>query len=303
AEDISWGEAFASQAAIALVNARLYHQLSQFNDQLEQMVDERTEELNRAYSILEKLDQTKSDFIHISAHELRTPLTIIKGYTQVLKLNPTLNEDDNAHEMMAGILSGVDRLHQIVNSMLDVTKIASGSLDVYKEKCQLADILSTIQQRYAPDLVERQLTLTITKNIESLPPLDGDLDLLTKTFQALIVNAIKYTPDGGMIAIDGQVISAAEKMFIEVKVQDSGIGIEPKHHSLIFEKFYQTGELALHSSGHTSFKGGGPGLGLAIAKGIIEAHGGRIWVESSGYDEAALPGSCFYVRLPLFPQS
>lgn len=82
-------------------------------------------------------------------------------------------------------------------------------------------------------------------------------------------------------------------------VSDTGIGIDPRYQDLIFTKFYQTGEVALHSSGKTKFKGGGPGLGLAIARGIVQAHGGQIWVESPGYDEVKCPGSHFHVALPL----
>ena len=82
-------------------------------------------------------------------------------------------------------------------------------------------------------------------------------------------------------------------------VSDTGIGIDQQHHELVFEKFYQTGELHLHSSGQTKYKGGGPGLGLAIVRGIVEAHAGRVWVESPGYDEQNHPGSRFIIRLPL----
>jgi len=88
---------------------------------------------------------------------------------------------------------------------------------------------------------------------------------------------------------------------VAVVIQDTGIGIDPKHHKAIFEKFYQIGEVALHSSGKTSFKGGGPGLGLALVKGAVEAHGGMVWVESPGYDEQTLPGSAFKVLLPVNP--
>ncbi|MBN1177717.1 MAG: HAMP domain-containing histidine kinase, partial [Anaerolineae bacterium] len=82
-------------------------------------------------------------------------------------------------------------------------------------------------------------------------------------------------------------------------ISDTGIGIDPAHHELIFEKFYQTGEVSLHSSGRTKFKGGGPGLGLSIVKGIVQAHGGRIWVESEGCDDVACPGSHFHVLFPI----
>jgi signal transduction histidine kinase len=89
---------------------------------------------------------------------------------------------------------------------------------------------------------------------------------------------------------------------VEIAVQDTGIGIDPQDHELVFEKFYQTGDILLHSSGKTKFKGGGPGLGLAIARGIVEAHGGRIWLESPGHNEKTYPGTTFYVRLPMNDQ-
>jgi signal transduction histidine kinase len=85
---------------------------------------------------------------------------------------------------------------------------------------------------------------------------------------------------------------------VEISIQDTGIGIDPQNQELVFEKFYQTGEVLLHSSGKTKFKGGGPGLGLAIARGIVNAHGGRIWLQSPGHDEATNPGTTVYVRLP-----
>ena len=97
-------------------------------------------------------------------------------------------------------------------------------------------------------------------------------------------------------------VAAAEEEWqgnVELVVEDSGIGIDPEEHNLIFEQFYVTGDVQLHSTSKTSFKGGGLGLGLAIAKGVVEAHGGKIWVESKGRDEVAMPGSQFHVLLPL----
>jgi len=93
--------------------------------------------------------------------------------------------------------------------------------------------------------------------------------------------------------------TAAGTPAVEIIISDSGIGIDPEHHTQIFEKLYQISEVAIHSSGQTKFKGGGSGLGLAIAQGIVVAHGGQIWVESAGYDEATYPGSNFYIVLPL----
>ena len=107
-------------------------------------------------------------------------------------------------------------------------------------------------------------------------------------------NAIKYTPDGGSIIMNGRTLPG----LIEVTIRDTGIGISPEDQAAIFEKFGQLGRVDLHSSGKTKFKGGGPGLGLPIARGILEAHGGSIWVESDGYDEKKCPGSTFHILIP-----
>jgi signal transduction histidine kinase len=123
----------------------------------------------------------------------------------------------------------------------------------------------------------------------------GDPERLMQVFRNILTNAIKFTPDGGLIKISGRKLSG----FIEVIVTDTGIGISPDDQQKIFDKFSQLGNISLHSSGKTKYKGGGPGLGLHIAKGIIEAHGGAIWVESAGSDEDTCPGSTFHILLPI----
>lgn len=297
-DDIALALAFAGQAAVALENAHLYEQILNFNDQLEQKVAERTAELNQAYTVLAQLDKTKSDFIQVSAHELRTPLTIVKGYTQVLKMRTDLGEKQDILAMLTGIETGVDRLHRIVNSMLDVAKIDSNSLDIYLEPLAPAAIIGLVVAQLERAMVERHLRLVMT-GLDDLPLITGDLDLLKKVFYALLVNAIKFTPDRGTVTIAASEMADDVQHHVEIVVADTGIGIDQAQQTLIFEKFYQTGELALHSSGLTKFMGGGPGLGLAIARGIVEAHQGRIWVESPGRDEQTLPGSRFFVRLPV----
>lgn len=300
-DDVALALTFAGQAAIALENARLYAQILNFNDQLEQRVAERTIELDQAYAVLAQLDKTKSDFIQVSAHELRTPLTVMKGYTQVLQMRPDMQEKEDVLKMLAGMEEGVNRLHRVVNSMLDVAKIDSNTLDVYLESVAIVDVIRMVVAQLADALNERKLCL-MQAGLDDLPMIIGDLDLLKKVFYALLVNAIKFTPDGGTVTITGRMVMDEGQAYVETAVADTGIGIDPELHLLIFEKFYQTGELALHSSGLTKFMGGGPGLGLAIAKGIVVAHQGRIWVESSGRDKQTLPGSCFYVWLPVASQ-
>jgi signal transduction histidine kinase len=128
----------------------------------------------------------------------------------------------------------------------------------------------------------------------------ADSELLKKALDHLIVNAIKFTPDGGSIVINAHPVRVDGRgEFCEIRIRDTGIGIDPANHTIVFEKLYQLGKVELHSSGHTKFKGGGPGLGLAIAAGIVKAHKGKIWVESPGYDEEKLPGSTFIIQIPV----
>jgi signal transduction histidine kinase len=176
-------------------------------------------------------------------------------------------------------------------------------LDLRKTQINIWLVIKLVRSEFKTALVERRIEL-ITDDSEDLPDIHADTDLMGKLFRQLISNAIKYTPDGGSITISGRNIPANPEMngrgpFIEIQVCDTGIGIDPVFHELIFEKFYQMGIVELHSSHKTKFKGGGPGLGLAIARGIVQAHNGQIWVESPGHDETTCPGSCFHVVLPI----
>jgi signal transduction histidine kinase len=150
---------------------------------------------------------------------------------------------------------------------------------------------------------ERGIRFAVT-HAEGTPELNGDPPLIQKALYQLMVNAIKYTPDGGRIHITTRPSAMDDNSpGVEIAVRDRGIGLDAQHHDLIFEKFYQVGKVALHSSGKTTFKGGGPGLGLALVRGVARAHGGKVWVESAGHDEVNFTGSTFYLLLPLAPPS
>ena len=280
----------------ASVNARLYQEVKQFNEELEGKVRERTQELREAYEKLELLDKNKLDFIKVVSHELRTPMTTFTGYSQMLLANPTVQGDSMLSQAVNSIRDSSVRLKEIVNTMLDVVKIDSGTLEIILEPVSLSAVLDKVHQAFLEALWERNLSLSV-EGLEALPEIEADPELLYKVFYNLVVNAIKYTPDGGSVTISGQRSAADEG--VQIVVSDTGIGIDPGFHELIFTKFYQTGKVELHSSGKTKFKGGGPGLGLAITRGILQAHKGRVWVESPGYDENTCPGSRFIVTLPL----
>ena len=273
-----------------------------FNQLLGRMVEQRVEELNRAMARLEKLDKNKSDFIQVAAHELRTPLTVIKGYMGMLKAAPAIKENPSLTQAMDGVLLGTDRLHLVVNSMLDVARLESQVLSPHIENVTLGPILRLIQKDYAEDLKARQLTLELDPDINSLPVIRADSELLQKALDNVVVNAIKFTPDGGSIHISAASVEGEHSDVCEIRIKDTGIGINDADKEMVFEKLYQVGKVELHSSGRTKFKGGGPGLGLAIAAGIIKAHQGKIWCESEGYDEKKLPGSTFFIHIPLAKQ-
>ncbi|GAB4422396.1 MAG: hypothetical protein Kow002_11740 [Anaerolineales bacterium] len=261
-------------------------------DQMTENLEQRTRELEKANRALEKMDRAKGSFIHISAHELRTPMTLIQGYSQMLEQKSKSNPDLAA--LSKGIAEGTARMTEVINSMLDVSKIDNQTLKISLSGLQLSLIINKVKKNFKSALEERNITLT-TEGMDSLPLVPADAELLYKAFYQVIMNAIKYTPDHGSITVTGRVDGDE----IEVAIRDTGIGIDPENHELVFEKFYQTGEVLLHSSGKTKFKGGGPGLGLAIARGIIEAHRGRIWIESPEYNEETCPGTTCYVRLPV----
>ncbi|NWF64197.1 MAG: substrate-binding domain-containing protein [Chloroflexi bacterium] len=294
---------FASQATVALENARLYHEVTGINQMMERMVSERVEELNQAYQTLEKHDKNKSAFIQVAAHELRTPLTVVKGFLGMLQMDAAIQGNPALLDAVQGVMRGTNRLHQIVNSMLDVARLENQVITPHFEAVSLGLILRLIHKDYVDDLAARSLTFIMDDSIKAVPPLWADSELLKKALDQIIVNAIKFTPDGGSITISAWVTDDPKRgRMAEIAVKDSGIGINPEHHKVIFEKLYQMGDVQLHSSSRTNFKGGGAGLGLAIASGIIRALQGSIWVESPGKNEETFPGSTFFIRLPLMKE-
>lgn len=292
----------ADQTAVALENIRLVEGLVRLNNDFRRAYSA----LDQANRNLERLDKTKSDFISISSHELRTPLTLISGASQMLLDDPDLQNNPYYKQLLGKMHTGTVRLHEIVDAMLDVAKIDTRALELEPQPVSLNSLIRGVCVDLRKDLDDRKQTLEM-QNLEDLPSVPADMQALRKVFYHVIVNAVKYTPDGGRIKISGRKLEPNNADLrtggVEVLISDTGIGIDPRFHDLIFTKFYQTGELALHSTGKTKFKGGGPGLGLAIARGIVEAHRGRIWVESPGYSEENCPGSTFHIVLPIRPLS
>jgi len=260
---------------------------------------EANEQLRRALERLERLDRTKTDFIQVSAHELRTPVAALLGYAQMMRDHPLVQKDEQLRALVQGVVDSTDRLHRVFNSILDLSRVIEGEVQIHPSPVSFSVVFQGIRDEFKEALEQRRLLFEM-KGLRDLPFYPADPVLIYKAFRHLVNNAIKYTPDGGRITVTGEMVEVPDLgRCVQITVEDTGIGIAPEDLDLIFEKFYRVGEVSLHSSGTTAFKGGGPGLGLAIARGVVLAHGGRIWAESPGYDEKACPGSRFIVQLPM----
>jgi len=266
-------------------------------DEMTENLQQRTLDLEKTNKVLEQMDRTKMRFIQISAHELRTPLNLVQGYAQMVNLKAKDRED--LAKYSNGILDGTARIVDIIDNMLDVSRIDTNQLEAMSVPVLIEPVVEKVKKNFDTAFHERNITFT-TEGFNSLPEINGDKDLLYKLFYHVIGNAIKYTPDGGSIAANGRVAQNGDNNpQVEIAIKDSGIGIDRDNQELVFEKFYQTGDVLLHSSGKTKFKGGGPGLGLAIARGIVNAHHGHIWLESPGQDEETNPGTTVFIQLPM----
>jgi signal transduction histidine kinase len=204
---------------------------------------------------------------------------------------------DNYPDLQAllyGLVDSIERMSTVVNEIVTISRIATGRIELAAGPMDLSDVVLRIVQGFSD--VAQQRNLLISFNPAQWPTLiQGDSELLRLALHNVIGNAIKYTPDGGVINL----IARISESTVLITVQDTGIGINKEDQGRIFDRFFSANDNMLHSTSKTAFQGGGLGLGLAICRGIIEAHGGKIWVESEGRDEEHLPGSTFYIDLPL----
>jgi signal transduction histidine kinase len=252
-------------------------------------------QLHKAQAHVKRLDKSKSNFIAVAAHELRTPLTLVEGYTDMMGNSPFVSQDPQLPVLLDGISSGTKRLREIINDLIDVSLLDLKLMELHLQPVWLLQVLNAAERSVSKLLANRRLELIIERNTIPVTPTSADPDRLLQVMQKVLMNAVKYTPDDGKIVIRGRELPG----FTDIMVIDNGIGITLANLPHIFDTFSALGDASLHSSGKTKFKGGGPGLGLPIAKGIIEAHGGTIWAESEGYSEQTYPGSIFHIMIPM----
>ena len=233
---------------------------------------------------LQKLNKIKSSFLSITSHELRTPMAAIKGYIQMmLKGNLGIINDEQKHSLEV-ILRNSNRLDRLIQDILDISRLESGTMKFVTKKTDVTKMVIEIIEimQVSADIKRIKINAETGSDV---PELTIDKDRITQVLVNLLNNAIKFSPVDSMIHITVK----QEKKDVLFEVQDYGRGIPEEHHKKIFQTFYQ-----VDSDVDTKF--GGVGLGLSICYGIIAAHGGRIWVESTG---KLGEGSTFLFALPV----
>ncbi len=254
----------AAQSAIAIKNAQML------------------EQLRAAYNELDQLDKLKNDFIAIASHELRTPLSVILGYATFLKEDA--QGEVSAHA--SAVLNSALRMRNLIEDMTNLRYLKLGEAELKREHIPLAAIFQSAHND-VQDMVEAKgHTFTVEMPEMSLVVV-VDRIKLGMAVTNLLLNATKFTPSGGQITLTYTIKPGA----VWIVVQDTGVGIPPDQLERIFEEFHQVED-------HMTRRHGGMGLGLSIARALVEAHGGRIWAESDGQGR----GSTFIINLPTQPQ-
>ncbi|HNB50300.1 MAG TPA: ATP-binding protein [Anaerolineales bacterium] len=250
----------ASQAAVAINNARLHA------------------EIQNAYGELSRVDKIKTDFMAIASHELRTPLGVILGYATFLKEDA--QGELSSHAEM--VLNAALKLRSLVEEMTNMNLLRVGTMDVQKTPALLQQVIVQAYEEIAPTAKAKGQTVNLNLPGPSIN-VQVDPEKIEQVFANLLNNAVRFTPDGGEITI-----TAFEKNNeVWVQISDTGIGIPKTELKKIFQEFYQVED-------HMTRRFGGMGLGLAIAKGIVDMHHGRIWAESEGIGM----GATLFVVLP-----
>jgi signal transduction histidine kinase len=272
--------------------------LVEYSHRLVERLEEKIHELEEAHAELRRIEKMKSDFVILAGHELRTPLTVIYGYTQLLLANPQIpgspDQEGSPRHLITQVAQATHRLSQVIEDILNVSLIDANRLELITVPVFLSSLVTSVIQSVKRASQDRQLEFVVA-GFEDLPPVRGDAQRLHQALWNVITNSVKYTPDGGRITITGEQLEQT----VHIKVEDTGIGLDPQERERIFDRFYVLEDTTFHRSSKTAFKGGGLGLGLTVARGIIEAHNGKIWAESSGRDEQNLPGTTFHILLPL----
>jgi len=283
-QDLKVIDILAPELAVAIQNAESYDKIKRFNITLTQEVEKATRELKVANTRLEELDQLKDDFVSIASHELRTPMTAIKSYAWMALNKPDITLSEKMKKYLSRTLISTERLINLVNDMLNISRIESGRIEIRPQVFELKTLADEIMSEVAAKAQEKMIHLNLTQ--EQMPKVFADPDKVHQVLLNLVGNALKFTPADGSITIsfftDGKVV--------ETLVKDSGVGMTKEDQPKLFQKFGR-----LDNSYVAAATAGGTGLGLYISKKLIELMQGKIWACSEGMGK----GSTFVFALPI----
>lgn len=234
---------------------------------------------NQMAAKLQQVESMRRQLIGDVAHELRTPLTAIKGSMEGLMDGVLPASAETYHQ----IHQEADRLNRLVDDLQELSRVEAGAYEMDLHPVDISSLVKTVVKRLGGQFEEKDVKLTVDLPPD-LPLIQADDDRMIQVLTNLISNALRYTPEGGEVTLR----ASKSGNQIQVTVKDTGVGIPPEHLAHIFTRFYRVDK-------SRSRQAGGSGIGLTIAKYLVEAHGGRIWVESGGQDQ----GSVFTFTLPL----
>ena len=245
--------------------------------------DELGQLAERFNQMAEKLNQAEAmrrQLIGDVSHELRTPLTAIKGSMEGL-MDGVLPATDETYQQ---IHQEADRLNRLVDDLQELSRVEAGAYELDVRSTQLAPMLETLTKRFRQQFEAKRIGLDLSLPTD-LPPVRADEHRILQVLTNLTGNALMYTPAGGTVTVSAARVDG----MVQVTVRDTGAGIAPEHLSHLFDRFYRVDKSRSRTAG------GGSGIGLTIAKHLVEAHGGKIWVESEGIGQ----GSAFSFTLPV----
>ena len=260
----------SGQIGQSLENTQLFDKVFRSSQELEIKVKERTKQLATALAQVEEINRKKTEFISAVSHELRTPLTSIKGYAAILMAGKIGEIPDAVKERLFKINTHSDNLVNLINNLLDIARIESGRIDlrfgIYKTKT----IVDNIVDLLTPQITNKEIKIKLDVPA-TVTEICIDISQVERVFINLLSNAIKFTPKGGTIALS--VLPVLENGFATFQIADTGIGIAPADLEKLFSEFFR-----VENTINQTVKG--TGLGLVLAKDIIQAHHGKIWVQS-----------------------
>jgi PAS domain S-box-containing protein len=274
--------------------------LLSYKDHLEELVEERTTELDKAKLIAEEASKAKSEFLANMSHEIRTPLSSIIGFSELLadEVNGLLNNDQKKY--LGYVTSSGQHLLSLINDILDLSKVEAGKMELQPTSFSISDLLKNSSSFIAEEAMKHNIRL-LSEIPADVDVIEADERKVKQIIYNLLSNAVKFTPDGGSITTKADIVSPdsaalpikirkglPDTEYVLVSVKDTGIGIAKKDQSKLFTEFHQI------ENPYTK-KYEGTGLGLALSRKLVTLHGGRIWFESKGKGK----GCTFYFILPL----